>query len=138
LANYDPYELTKFFVFETFWKNFGFDFMTRQLTVPFKTNLILFCPILIELAGLKVEKTAVHVQTWHEEYMVFQLQLFIVYTSTVLRAAVSSSFANFARSDELLVLTSPRLDYCNAAFAGLPQTTLRPLQRMQLPVSLPT
>jgi len=62
--------------------------------------------------------------------------------STVIRATVSFSSVDFVRSD---VRTSPRywrhkkaivstfvlsrLDYCNAAQYGLPQTTLQPLQR---------
>jgi len=31
----------------------------------------------------------------------------------------------------VLALITPRLDYCNLVFAGLPQSTLEPLQRVQ-------
>jgi len=31
----------------------------------------------------------------------------------------------------VLALITPRLDYCNSMFAGLPQSTLEPLQRVQ-------
>jgi len=31
----------------------------------------------------------------------------------------------------VLALITPRLDYCNSVFAGLPQSTLEPLQRVQ-------
>jgi len=31
----------------------------------------------------------------------------------------------------VLALITPRLDYCNSVFAGLPRSTLEPLQRVQ-------
>ena len=34
----------------------------------------------------------------------------------------------------VLALITPRLDYCNSVFAGLPQSTLEPLQRVQTPL----
>ena len=62
--------------------------------------------------------------------------------STVLRATASFSSVDSVRSDASLVQSPDvtkslvsafvlTLDYCNAALDGLPQTTLRPLQRAQ-------